>query len=1068
MTTDIENRIEETKLRIAQEYRKLGYLERYGALDERVLRVKDCIAGLEGDLLALTAERTIATESHPVDQPGTEQFVSQIPLSPSQLSDQNLIELIRNYSERSLFERYADKYYSDCYSPRPALQEHFANFLNSDRSTMVVTGKAGTGKSAFVCNLVDSPPVNCIIWLQDCTDLQLDAKLSVDDFIGQSLGLNSGVFAAVLPLLQMCPDQKIVFIFDSVNEFPDSGELLRKLAAFVRRIEDQRIKVMLTCRMPMWRSIARFFAIPTDRAYHVAGPGSNVTIDKFDEREIEMAYERYREAYQIKNHYHELSPQVKHLIQQPLFLNLTAIACENGEIPRSLALQAVFSRYVEKCLGEEGFESVQFTILQRIVELMYKQATRQLELAIVKNDREISRFVVSGPNSPYAQMINEGLLSEGIEQKLIRRVQTVFVTYDRVFEFLLAEIISGDVTPEAILRNLEIAQTKPFIHLRGAVELALSFSVMRGDVEDSLLLHLARLNRPDSRQFICDVIQTISDSGHKDRAERIVLRISKDVKIESKYVAVQAAYQLGLDEQLLDLALSRDSALRNLATIYIYERWNAARLAERLDDGYDLLRSLKSRLSLKEPTRAKHVIEAAVSVGGYMMAHAVDDPASLRPLVDYIADAVKTIPGVSTNSSKDRLTKFAAGGALSLFVELLAQALSGVTSLDDVLEPMINEPQTIRAAVDVGEMLSLESLTEHKEKIIRLLSWPNPFIGFSASSLTINQVDLNPEENIPLFISILHSSELGLTQRLLILRGLALGLIARMVQGKSIPEGIQDTLFDYLLDLWYEIDAEQGPSPSVDKLAFRDPPEFWQSTLYALFVLEAEFQQNLGNTKGSELIARLVDIPYFSAGSGLNLLLKTLQRTAYQDYVNYAIMSITRKELRFLWEQDAPEFGITILSDVRALYQEEVDSLLQDDPSLIDLWNIVRTSGHFPNPKDVRSVSSSIWTLVAIGTNMTLAKTAGLCLMELSFAKSITDYWRRLVRLIIEVILDPTLIDIAHVEWGLAHDCRWDRFDKLRIPRGVMDLRPEIHEHYKMLIELFIKRCGRGIFHEEL
>jgi uncharacterized coiled-coil protein SlyX len=1071
---EIEQRIEEIKREIVHQQRRLKDLDPKDVMDQtRVTKVRDRIAALEQELLALEDECLRAKQGRPtmVPETSTPEASLNLPTLAAKPHADDLIKSIQDYSEKMLFERYADKYCSEYYYQRAALRAHFSDFLESARSAMVITGKAGIGKSAFVCDLVDNPPDNCLIWLQDCAYLQLGAKMSIDEYIGRSMGLTSGVLATLDDLLEQHPTQRIVFAFDSVNEYSNREELLTRLARFVRDIEDRRIKLILTCRMPMWRSIGRAFAIPANRGYHIAGPGSNVLIDPFSEEEIERAYGGYRQAYHIKTPYSELSPQVKHFILQPLFLNLTAVVCSRGEVPKSLALRDVFSQYVEKCLGEGGFESEEFAVLQRIIELMYEQAKRELELALVKRNGDIGHYVVPDFNSPYAKLIDEGLLSERVEQKVIRRVQLVFVTYERVFEFLLAEIIVGDVTVEEILRNLELAQTKPFIQLRGAVELALSFSVLSGDVDESLLIGLARLNRPDSRQFVCDVIQTIYDSGHRDRAEEIVFRISKDVKPESKFLAVQAAYHLALDEQLLRLALDKDPDLRDLATVYVYERWNAARLAGHLDKGYGLLHSLRSHLGVREPKRAVHAIQALVSVGANMMIHLVDDPESLHPLMDICWDLINRLPAVTSTPPRDRLAKAVSEGTTNLFVEIIAQAVSRPISryaiLDNALQVVIGDPKTIRAALDVGELLSLTSLTEHRDKIVRLINWPSAFVSFIASSLTIHQIDSNPDEHLPLFLSTLDSPELGLSQRLLILRALTLGLIARMVKGNSIPEGILSTLLEYLLAYWYEME-ESPPTPvSDDALAMTNPLDLWQSTLYGLLVMEADAQRSRGDTKGSTIASTLVDAPAFGT-SGMKVLLKTLERTAYQDYVDFAVMSIVDKKIRRLWEQDLPEMAVAALSDIRALYQDEVDSLLQKEPTLGELWNKVKVTGYYPSPKDLRSIGHSLWLIVVIATDMQVAKAAGLCLMELAFAKSVTDYWRRLVRLVMEMLTDPIIVDIAHVEWGFAHDPEWDRFDKLEIPRDIVKTRPELHEHYRMLIESCIERCGRGIFHGEL
>ena len=125
-----------------------------------------------------------------------------------------------------------------------------------------------------------------------------------------------------------------------------------------------------------------------------------------------------------------------------------------------------------------------------------------MEFAIIKQDVVAGRYVAPDISSPYANLVDEGLLSEEVKRSLREKIRLAFVTYEMVFEYLLSEIIIGEVTPESILQKFNMAQAKSFIQLRGAIVLALSLSLLRGDTDTSVLVDLAKLNRPDSRQFL--------------------------------------------------------------------------------------------------------------------------------------------------------------------------------------------------------------------------------------------------------------------------------------------------------------------------------------------------------------------------------------------------------------------------------------------------------------------------------------------------------------------------------------------------------------------------------------
>jgi hypothetical protein len=115
----------------------------------------------------------------------------------------------------------------------------------------------------------------------------------------------------------------------------------------------------------------------------------------------------------------------------------------------------------------------------------------------------------------------------------------------------------------------------------------------------------------------------------------------------------------------------------------------------------------------------------------------------------------------------------------------------------------------------------------------------------------------------------------------------------------------------------------------------------------------------------------------------------------------------------------------------------------------------------------MREVSTNLWLLVAIATDMQMAKAAGLYLLEVALSNSAEDCLKRLFLLTIQLFTEPIRIDIAHVQWGLAHSPDWDRFDRLAISRDIMDVRPDLHEYYRSTSRTCIEMYGRGIFYDE-
>src|SRR5690606_26681392 len=120
----------------------------------------------------------------------------------------------------------------------------------------------------------------------------------------------------------------------------------------------------------------------------------------------------------------------------------------------------------------------------------------------------------------------------------------------------------------------------------------------------TLVLDLARMDRPDGRQFLTNVIQTLYDSGKRDLAQRIIDALITDDNHYSNLLAVQCSYQLKLDRQLVELALSENPILRDTASIYLYQRWNRSRLDGNLEDAYQPIDSIVSSIRIRNPRRS--------------------------------------------------------------------------------------------------------------------------------------------------------------------------------------------------------------------------------------------------------------------------------------------------------------------------------------------------------------------------------------------------------------------------------------------------------------------------------
>lgn len=113
-------------------------------------------------------------------------------------------------------------------------------------------------------------------------------------------------------------------------------------------------------------------------------------------------------------------------------------------------------------------------------------------------------------------------------------------------------------------------------------------------------------------------------------------------------------------------------------------------------------------------------------------------------------------------------------------------------------------------------------------------------------------------------------------------------------------------------------------------------------------------------------------------------------------------------------------------------------------------------------------MSYEVWIMVATAVDDTLMKISGLALLDLVHASKPSEFVKRTIRTLIAILFDPERIDIAHIQYGLAHDPKWDLFEELAIPRHLISVKQEVHEYYKELSRSCVARLGRGILYDEL
>lgn len=983
-------------------------------------------------------------------------------VSMTKLTWDTVATKVAYFTEHMLGVRYREKYSADYYLQRPSILEHFKNFLDSNRQIMVLTGRAGTGKSSFICSLNNELSTENLILLQDCAHLTLDNETSIDDYLCSILGIDHQAIQHITELYDNDPSRRLILLFDAVNEFSDRKLLLQKLSDLIISIKTPAIKVLVTSRIPVWNGIKRYLTVPIDQEFHTAGPNSYVNVDTFSDKELFLVYNLYREQYKLQTQFHELPQQTKNLFYQPLFLKLTAEAFKGEKIPGQLVLQDVFQSYVKQCLGSKGFESPEFAILKRTIELMYVHARRELEVSVLRQDPEINLADFSN----YKSLVDYGLLSErNMNESLLRKTEMVFVTYERVFEFLLADIAVHNITAVSLLQHLTLAREQSFIQLRGALELLLGFVIMNTKSYD-LVLEIARLEHPDGRQFLIDVIRTVYDSGYHDLAREITQRLSQDHSQFSKLLAVQTAYNLKLDDLLKDLALSNDEILKDTSAIFLYQRWNKARLDGNIDDGYKILYNIVDSIKLRNPVRSKKAISALLSITANLLSHLVDDPESLIPLADIFQKLVRKVPGLEPKPDRNSFIRFTSDKGIEFISSAFAYTLNKSfqeTTLNDhsSMASFFSDPKNGRALMDSGPFWNVDNLLEQKERLKRLFTWKHDLPAIQIRGPVLYHLYKTPDLHMDfiedLFYEVL---ETGHTEGTIHLAAAMIySQVCRVLRNEAISDEHISQIEEITLALWDFLD-DIGKGVEI------------RNTTIGLFIIEAVLQKKSGLIKGSAFLKKILnEIGISIKPANIEDLFGSLERFAYLGYPEFCISTILDEEIRSIWEINSPQTIIKLLANIRSFYQEETDSLLLENDTERNrkLWNNVRSFNTMPKMEDIFTPSFNLW-LVATSVVPMITKLGGVVILDLATSNSMGEFIDRILKTLLSALFNYNNIDIGTIWWFRCHDQSWDNFENWEIPRECNNpkFHPEIHKHAQERVNSFIQAVGRGIYYDEL
>lgn len=310
----------------------------------------------------------------------------------SELEWVDLGYLAERIEGREQMQAARSKYNPDLYLQREEIRDIYGEFLQSDKTGLILVGPSGVGKTNFVFSIIDESQktgssVHTLVYkgidhrlnfeqvrgdhFSDDTSFAEVLAGRFEDVLAQDFNtyllLQQGLLdgPAVLRVLDELLSKhggQVVIIVDALNENREGSLLLRGINRFVEKHPYPWLKLLITSRPESWSEIRKGIPLstvkyfrPTTEEVHEAAPfgllkdDPVVLIKRFKDTELPLVYDKYRKKYNLRTQYDHLTTVWKGYLSDPLALRLESeIATQHdGLIPVDLPPEELLERYVD-------------------------------------------------------------------------------------------------------------------------------------------------------------------------------------------------------------------------------------------------------------------------------------------------------------------------------------------------------------------------------------------------------------------------------------------------------------------------------------------------------------------------------------------------------------------------------------------------------------------------------------------------------------------------------------------------------------------------------------------------
>ena len=276
------------------------------------------------------------------------------------LSYENLKNFCKNQVEdtmsrlRTTHSTDLKKYIPEVYVNRQNITTKFHEFLESDKTCLIITGESGVGKTNSICNLVENALETHPVFFYNAAELpeKLDDNLASDFNWEFSSSKPIESYVKQLDGILKNHNTELIIFVDAIDEWPRQS-IEVELSDFIKRISDKSIQLILSCKGTRVNQFLSTGGIPSSLAQntYVGGQENEIPVQltKFDAKEVQEAKRKYKDYFEFSN---EITGTTASECEDPSLLRTLGEIYAQKEVPTTLNSVSIYNQYLQTKLNK--------------------------------------------------------------------------------------------------------------------------------------------------------------------------------------------------------------------------------------------------------------------------------------------------------------------------------------------------------------------------------------------------------------------------------------------------------------------------------------------------------------------------------------------------------------------------------------------------------------------------------------------------------------------------------------------------------------------------------------------